>query len=334
MYFYIVKKTLLVNYLCLFSLIFCQAIDFNHNGYIRQYFLHQPENIQVGAPLVFALHGYGGGPDWMIDNTGLNEIADQNGFAVCYPMGTTDSWNNRFWNVGYAFHDEIEINDVDFLSSLAHFLHNEYGYSPNKTYSTGMSNGGDMSYMLGCQASYIFRSIAPVAGSMMETIYNSCNSVPISVLEIHGTNDSITLWNGDMENNDGWGAYLGTEAGIEFWSGSSNCLYSEDIVLFGLNTINHRYFGCDNNTEVWLYEVVNGGHDWPSFASQEIWDFFTQFSIIEEDINLDGVINILDVIQIVNLILQSDSDNIGDINNDYNVDVLDVILLVNLVLSY
>ena len=327
------KKMALIFSFSMLSLMFCQPIDFNHDGYIRQYFLHQPESIQEGAPLVFALHGYGGGPNWMINNTGMNDIADQNGFAVCYPMGTTDSWNNRFWNVGYDFHDAIEINDVDFLSSLADFLQSEYGYDPNKTYSTGMSNGGDMSYMLGCQASDIFRAIAPVAGSMMETIYSSCDSPPLSVLEIHGTDDSITLWGGDMENNDGWGAYLGIEAGIDFWVGSNGCQYSEDIMLLSLNTIHHRYFGCNDNTEVWLYEVINGGHDWPSYASQEIWNFFTQSYFMEGDFNQDGVVNILDVIQLVGLILNSDSDNIGDINNDGMVDVLDIILLVNLILN-
>ena len=327
------RKTVLIFSFSILSLMFCQPIDFNHDGNVRQYFLHQPDSVREGAPLVFALHGYGGGPNWMINNTGMNDIADQNGFAVCYPMGTTDSWNNRFWNVGYDFHDEIEINDVDFLSSLADFLQSEYGYDSNKIYSTGMSNGGDMSYMLACQASDIFRAIAPVAGSMMETIYSSCDSSPLSVLEIHGTDDSITLWDGDMENNDGWGAYLSTEAGIDFWVGSNNCQYSEDIVLVGLNTIHHRYFGCNGDTEVWLYEVINGGHDWPSYASQEIWNFFTQFSSIEEDVNQDGVVNVLDVILLVNLILGFELDIFADINQDGIVNILDVINLVNIILS-
>ena len=59
-----------------------------------------------------------------------------------------------------------------------------------------------MSYMLACEASDIFKAIAPVAGCMMEDIYNSCNPNPIPVLEIHGTNDNVTLWDGDMDNND------------------------------------------------------------------------------------------------------------------------------------
>ena len=68
--------------------------------------------------------------------------------------------------------------------------------------------------------------------------------------------------------------------------------------------IKHRYYNCINSTEVWLYEVVNGGHDWPSYSSQEIWSFFNQFiDSSNADINLDGEINILDVVELVSIIL-------------------------------
>ena len=40
----------------------------------------------------------------------------------------------------------------------------------------GMSNGGDMSYMLACQSDVI-RAIAPVAGCMMKDIYDTCETI-------------------------------------------------------------------------------------------------------------------------------------------------------------
>ena len=47
--------------------------------------------------------------------------------------------------------------------SLAFYLQTENGYSSENIFVTGMSNGGDMSYMLACQADEIFKvaSIPP-----------------------------------------------------------------------------------------------------------------------------------------------------------------------------
>ena len=51
------------------------------------------------------------------------------------------------------------------------------------------------------------------------------------------------------------------------------------------------------------------------------------------DINGDGSVSILDVVQIINMVLESTPDENADINNDGTVDVLDIILLVNIILE-
>ena len=309
-----------------------ESFEFNDNGQIRDYYLYIPNSIQDNAPLVFVLHGYSGSAGGIMGYSGMNEVARQNGFAVCYPQGISDQSGYNFWNVGYAFHNNQTVDDVNFLSSLANYLQYEYNLSEDNTFSTGMSNGGDMSYMLGCQASDIFKAIAPVAGCMMESIYNTCNPNPIPVLEIHGTNDNVTLWNGDMNNNDGWGAYLSTTDGIDYWVGANECVSGETILMN--NIIHHRYFDCTDNVEVWLYEVVGGGHDWPQYANEEIWNFFNLSTSITGDLNQDDDVNILDVVLLVNMILgDSDFDQLGDLNSDELVNVLDVVLLVNLILG-
>ena len=309
-----------------------ESFTFFHEGLNRQYYLYRPESIQENAPLIFVLHGYSGSASGILSYAGMNTIADQYGFAVCYPDGTIDQSGNRFWNVGYAFHQNQTVDDVDFLSSLADYIQTEYGYSVENTFVTGMSNGGDMSYMLGCQADEVFKAIAPVAGCMMEDIYNTCDPSPVPVFEIHGTNDNVTLWNGDMQNNDGWGAYLSTLDGIALWVEQNQCQSSEEIPGPTLSTIHHRYFDCLDNVEVWLYEVVNGGHDWPNYSSQEIWDFFNQF-IASGDINNDGSINIQDIIVLITIILELNFESGADINNDGLINILDVIQLVNIILN-
>jgi len=320
---------------------------FEYDGINRQYYFYRPDNIEDNAPLVFVLHGYGSSANSIMNYSNMNSIADENGFAVCYPQGISDDYNNNFWNVGYAFHDNETVDDVGFLQSLTYHLQNEYILSETNTFSTGMSNGGDMSYMLACQAHETFKAIAPVAGCMMQSIYNTCDSIPVPVLEIHGTADHVTLWEGDMENNDGWGAYLSTLDGINYWVETNNCVESEDIDLpnidfsDGSTVIKHRYFDCIDNNEVWLYEVVNGGHDWPGSdgnmdidSSTEIWNFFNQFLFILGDVNDDENLNILDVIVLVQIVLGEYEENIaGDINQDGTYNIIDVIQLVNIILN-
>ena len=324
---------------------FPEHFEFYHNGLIREYYLYQPIEMSDNAPLVFVLHGYSGSANGMISYTSMNSVADEYGFAICYPQGKSDQSGYNFWNVGYAFHQNETVDDVDFLSTLANHLQNEYNLDSQNTYSTGFSNGGDMSYMLACQASDVFRAIAPVAGCMMEEIYNTCDTSPVPVFEIHGTNDGVTLWDGDMQNNDGWGAYLSTEDGIDFWIENNGCIRSEDINLpnpenDGSYIIHRRNYVCNEDAEVWLYEVVNGGHDWPGAsgnfdinASAEIWNFFTMYMFSLGDVNGDSNIDILDVVQMVNLILAGEFQSSADMNEDGFVNVQDIIVLVSIILG-
>ena len=52
------------------------------------------------------------------------------------------------------------------------------------------------------------------------------------------------------------------------------------------------------------------------------------------DINADSVLNVLDVVVLVNIILNSDDYILsGDMNQDAALDVLDIVILVNLILD-
>ena len=52
------------------------------------------------------------------------------------------------------------------------------------------------------------------------------------------------------------------------------------------------------------------------------------------DINSDGIINILDVIAIINIILNSNEFNVlADVNVDGNIDILDIVQVVNIILT-
>ena len=267
---------------------------FEHDGIAREYILYIPNTIKPQAPLIFVLHGLGSTNSHIRDYSQMDLVANKNGFVVCYPQGTGSTKNtihtkkgSSFWNVGYEIHKNEVVDDVSFLTSLAIYLQQEYDLDPEKTFCTGMSNGGDMSYLLGCQAPEVFKAIASITGCMMEWIYKSCdNKSPIPVFQIHGTKDNITYYDGDIKNRDRWGAYLGVESTIQFWVDHNMC--SKSIIdTIGFVNNESRYIirekflnGVDEN-EVWLHKVIDGGHDWVQKSlekdfntSEEIWKFF------------------------------------------------------------
>ena len=310
------------------------SYTFDHQNLIREYYLYEPLTIQENPPLVFVLHGFTGTALGISSYSGINALADEYGFVACYPQGTSDQNGNNFWNVGYNFHQNQNVNDVSFITSLAEYLQNEYDYDANNTFVTGMSNGGEMSYMLACETEDIFKAIAPVAGTMFGSSWTDCAPASMPVFEIHGTNDGVTLWDGNLTDTY-WGPYPGIENVIDFWVEENSCISNENVFLGNINTIKHRYFDCVDNVEVWLYEVVNGTHDWPGYSASAIWEFFSIYiSSLLGDVNDDGVINILDIIQLVNIILGIENYNsMADVNSDGIINVLDIIMLVNLILE-
>lgn len=270
--------------------IISQIQSFIHDGIIRQYIYHEPANISPGAPLVVVMHGYSGSASGIKNYSGMNSVANQNGFAVCYPQGTSDDWSNNFWNVGYDFHPNETVDDIGFITSLVEHLQVQHNLSPLNTFATGMSNGGEMSYMLACQAPQTFTAIASVAGTMFDSYGSTCGNNSIPVMEIHGTDDGVNLWDGDYNNSTGWGVFYHMDTIIEKWSQNNFCdqlliEYMPDIVTNDGSTIEaQKHFSNNYGNEVWLYKVIGGDHDWPGDygnmdidSSEEIWLFFSKY---------------------------------------------------------
>ena len=256
-----------------------------HDGVERSYKLYLPDNIQPDAPLIFVLHGYGGTFD--LDFVGMNEAAERHGFAVCYPQGARDGRGKTCWNVGYPFQADMEIDDISFLGALATHLQQQYNLSPRKTFCTGMSNGGEMCYLLAYSNQSTFRAVAPIAGLTMAWMPEHYTLTrPIPLFEVHGTEDRTSEWTGDMENKGGWGAYMAVPEAIDYWIGRNGCDKQEHEEL-PLKTadahkvIAHRYIDSRHGNDVWLYEIIGGGHTWGEKdldIAEEIWKFFSKFT--------------------------------------------------------
>ena len=300
--------SLLMSFMTLFTIeIKAQYTDFEHDGITRQYIYYEPETLNQQMPLVIVMHGYTGDANSIKNYSEMNDFADQYGFAVCYPRGTVDGGGNRFWNVGYAFHQNETVDDVGYLTQLTQYLQQTNGLNPDYTFATGMSNGGEMCYMLACQAYDTFKAVAPVAGMILQDILDDCDAAPaIPVFEIHGSQDGVTPLAGDPDNNDGWGSYPSIADTIDYFVEKNGCTTLVEGSVPDTDTsdgsfiVSEKYIYGVNQNEVWYYKVVGGGHDWPGSggnmdieAGEQAWLFFQNY--IDNNIvvlDLDAAISV------------------------------------------
>ena len=311
-----------------------QYIEFEHDGIDRQYIYYEPVDLNEQMPLVIVMHGFGGDANDIRNYSEMNQFANQYGFAVCYPRGTNDSEGYRFWNVGYAFHQNETVDDVGFLSELAGYLQLTHGLNPDYTFATGMSNGGEMCYMLACQAYDTFKAVAPVAGMILQDILDECdNSPPIPLFEIHGSQDSVTPISGDPNNNDGWGAYPSIPFTIDYFSEKNECTTVVTETLPNTDTsdgsyvLSEKHLNGINNNEVWYYKVVGGGHDWPGAwgnmdinAGEEAWLFFQNH--IDNTLSLPNFKDLENTIRV----FPNPTSNVINIETNNRLELFEVIL--------
>ncbi len=256
---------------------------FRHKGLERYYRIFVPDSLAEGAPLVMMMHGYGSKPS--PDRFGMRYAARKYGFAVCYPQGHPDDRGKRCWNVGYPFQKGLKTDDVDFICRLARHIVSEYGLDIDNVFCCGHSNGGEMSYLMAYKRPDFFAAVAPLAGLTLEWMYRGLEaSGPVPLLEIHGTADKTSLWNGDPLNEGGWGAYISVPAAVGYWAAVNRCTHEETEYLpgkeNGCQVVAHKYVGGTGGAEVWLYEIQGGTHSLPDTdldTGSIVLEFFSKF---------------------------------------------------------
>ena len=285
-------KTRIFTALCLlvalqFSALAQEKYQFRHQGLDREYWMYIPENLPEQAPLVFVLHGYGGKAEGYCPQ--MIETARKHGFAVCYPQGEKAPKGKTGWNVGYPKQEGMKTDDIDFICDLARHVQKKFSLSRKNTFFSGMSNGGEMCYIMAMQHPEAFSAYASVAGLTMEWAYRSMSpKMAVPLMEIHGTADKTSLWEGDPDNNCGWGEYISVPLAVGVWAAEAKSTHTETVELPVINNkvLMHRHLGGSPaweggpEIEVRLYEVVGGKHSWAHKdmdTCEEIWKFFSKY---------------------------------------------------------
>ena len=201
-----------------------------YKGEVRTYWLYVPEGASPATPLVLVLHGYGGSAEGYCPS--MLEVAEREGFAVCYPQGEKDAKGKTGWNVGYDVQQGLERDDIGFVKALVKHLRKTHHIGKDNVFMSGMSNGGEMTYFMAYMYPDLFRAYATIAGLTMQWAYKEWKAKkPVPLMEVHGTADKTSMWEGDPTDTGGWGAYIAVPAAVGYWAAQARCTHEEMTTL-------------------------------------------------------------------------------------------------------
>ena len=241
----------------------------------------------VPTPLVISLHGFVEWPAHQMEISHWNDLADQYGFIVVYPSGTSFPLRWRAYRPSGS--DTDLMVDVTFISDLIDKLSASYHIDATRIYANGLSNGGGMTFLLSCKLSERIAAIGSVAGAYLLP-WEECNpSRQVPAILFHGTADPIVPFQGGPSGSfdlpfpsiPEWADELAARNGC----GKPALELSSSGDVSGI-----QYPDC--SADVVFYTVAGGGHSWPGgkplpkiitgYTSQDVdatrlmWDFFEQ----------------------------------------------------------
>jgi polyhydroxybutyrate depolymerase len=185
-----------------------------------------------------------------------------------------------------------DVDDVGFVRAALDDAAQLVRVDRDRVYATGLSNGGMMSYRLGCEAAHDFAAIAPVGAT---SVLDACApSEPVSVLHVHGTADENVPFDGGPGAKSAQRVppdYPPVMRGVEQFAGADGCEPPTTERLGSITTT--RFASCASGAAVVVVNVDGGGHSWPGGerispildppsdaydATERIWEFFAAHS--------------------------------------------------------
>jgi polyhydroxybutyrate depolymerase len=258
-------------------------------GRSRVVHVHLPPGYDAAkaSPVVLDFHGLSmnaAGEDLLAR---MNAKADKAGFVAVHAEGIGAQ---QSWNAGTCCGEAASsnVNDVAFVGLVLDELESKLCVDARRIFSTGMSNGGALSYRLACELSGRIAAIAPVAHVLTIPAASCKPTRPISVLAFNGSEDTFVPYGGN-------GLYPGVVTTVSGWAARNGCQATpQQTSKKGVVTC-VTYAGCNAGTEVSHCTVQGGGHQWPGgtpvpglgtstndiVATDAMWDFFVKHPMPE-----------------------------------------------------
>jgi polyhydroxybutyrate depolymerase len=233
------------------------------DGRTRDYELHLPEGYDGTQPLpvLFVFHGSSASASVIERETSFDRLADSLGVIVAYPEGL-----HRGWNIGeccrYSFMHHVD--ESAFVSAMLDSLERGLRVDSTRVYATGFSDGGTLSYILGCQLSDRIAAVAGVSATLFDPEPRCTTSRAVPVMIIHGTGDTHVPYAGQPGGPPDLRAQHRMHSAPEvtaFWVAQDGCDSVPARTQVGHLT--RERYACPGDAEVVFFTIEGGEHGWP-----------------------------------------------------------------------
>ncbi|MEE0650443.1 MAG: PHB depolymerase family esterase [Segatella copri] len=281
------RKTFFLCLLCAFCLQALAAVEHSYKQQpkkqtvkvgtsTREMLVYVPADLPEKAPMVISMHGASQDPNYQMNQTHWNEVADTAKILVVYPQG-----NGNFWDISGS-------GDVKFIETIMKTMQKKYHVDKNRIYISGFSMGGMMTYHCMTKLGSVVAAFGPVSGIPVD--YRDPVVVrKVPIMHIHGTGDDVVKWGGDP--NHAAGGYGRIDDYVKKWAAAEGCdVNHPEVIRPYPETTAHaaatrtRYINKEDNIEVTLIALDGKGH-WHSddpnvvYSTRELWNFFKQYKL-------------------------------------------------------
>ena len=253
----------------------------------REMLVYVPADLPEKAPMVISLHGASQDPNYQMNQTHWNEVADTAKILVVYPKG-----NGNFWDISGS-------GDVKFIETIMKTMQKKYHVDKNRIYISGFSMGGMMTYHCMTKLGSVVAAFGPVSGIPVD-YRNPVVVRNVPIMHIHGTGDDVVRWEGDP--NHAAGGYGRIDDYVKKWAAAEECDVEHPEVIRPYPETSDqaaatrtRYINKKDNIEVTLIALDGKGH-WHSddpkvvYSTRELWNFFKQYKLdLPEDVASEEV---------------------------------------------